>query len=138
MGSVLALFILRHVSSIRNMEIVIIARDAKTTPTVPPTPSPAAASVGSAIAELKNLKLYVYMGFCRKLYTWHEILDIGKYKNNVLGGHVNEIVLSSRLYLLLGSSQYSSLFLFRHLFGHSSTQLKFMIAGVLSTCEGSP
>ena len=69
MGSVLALFILRHVSSIRNMEIVIIARDAKTTPTVPPTPSPAAASVGSAIAELKNLKLYVYMGFCRKLYT---------------------------------------------------------------------
>ena len=133
MGSVLALFILRHVSSIRNMEIVIIARDAKTTPTVPPTPSPAAASVGSAIAELKNLKLYVCMGF-----ILHEILDIRKYKKDILGGHVNEIVLSSRLYPLLGSSQYSSLFLFRHLFGHSSTQLKFMIAGVLSTCEGSP
>ena len=54
MGSVLALFILRHVSSIRNMAIVIIARDEKTTPTVPPTPSPAAASVGSAIAELEK------------------------------------------------------------------------------------
>lgn len=52
MGSVLDLFILRHVSSIRNIEMVMIARDAKTTPTVPPTPSPAAANVGSAITEL--------------------------------------------------------------------------------------
>ena len=59
-GSVLALFILRHVSSIRNMAIVIIARDAKTTPTVPPTPSPAAANVGSAIAESEKLKLCMY------------------------------------------------------------------------------
>ena len=62
MGSVLALFILRHVSSIRNTEMVIIARDAKTTPTVPPTPSPAAASVGSAIAEFRKTSvIYMYV-----------------------------------------------------------------------------